>query len=175
VASLPGANAALLSSFLAAVQRFVPRYACSQSARGRPLQRLSQLRPDARWAGADHPGVITRSHVGRSRRSAAAAVRWLGRLADIGAGPDVDSDSVFAGLNRSSESVRFGLACSATGPSCSCATSVRRSGSRSLPEALARDPITGEWLVGSLAKRKIIRVTQDGTGSDFTLTAICFA
>src|SRR5712664_3598867 len=48
VAPLPGANAALLSSFLAAVQRFVPRYACSQRPRGRPLQRLSQLRPEAR-------------------------------------------------------------------------------------------------------------------------------
>src|SRR5207253_10511951 len=36
-----------------------------------------------------------------------------------------------------------------------------------LPEALAHDPITKGWLVGSLAKRKIIRLAQDGTASDF--------
>ena len=117
----------------------------------------------------DHPGVIYAVARGFALvGQPAAALRWLGRLADIGAGPDVDSDSVFAGLNSSPEFravrarlqrnraplVRGGPAFTLPDPDL-------------LPEALARDPITDEWLVGSLAKRKIIRLARNGTGSDF--------
>ena len=117
----------------------------------------------------DHPGVIYAVARGFALvGQPAAALRWLGRLADIGAGPDVDSDSVFAGLNSSPEfrAVRARLQRNRA-PLVRGAPAFTLPDPDLLPEALARDPITGEWLVGSLAKRKIIRVAQDGTGFDF--------
>ncbi len=36
-----------------------------------------------------------------------------------------------------------------------------------LPENLAHDPVTGDFFVGSTRKGKIVRVTADGTASDF--------
>ena len=117
----------------------------------------------------DHPGVVYAVARGFALvGQPAAALRWLGRLADLGAGPDVDSDSAFAGLDSSREfrAVRARLQRNRT-PVVLGAAAFSLPDADLLPEALARDPLSGEWLVGSLAKRKIIRVAQDGTGFDF--------
>ncbi len=118
---------------------------------------------------SDHPGVIYAVARGFALvGQPAAALRWLGRLADLGATRDVDSDSAFAGLEASPEFrvvrarlegnrapiIRGALAFSLPDPDL-------------LPEALAHDPITGGWLVGSLAKRKIIRLAENRPASDF--------
>jgi len=117
----------------------------------------------------DHPGVmyaVARGYalVGKP----AAALRWLGRLANLGATRDVDSDSAFAGLRASStfRAVRGRLQGNRA-PILRGALAFALPDSDLLPEALAHDPITKGWLVGSLAKRKIIRLAQDGTASDF--------
>ena len=117
----------------------------------------------------DHPGVIYAVARGYALvGQPAAALRWLGRLGDVGAGRDVDSDSAFVGLRSSSEfrAVRARLQRNRV-PVARGAPAFTLPDADLLPEALARDPITDEWLVGSLAKRKIIRLARNGTGSDF--------
>src|SRR5204863_7373635 len=163
----------LLAPALLASQASPPcsAWCLSQHARealaaGRYRDYLNYARQIAARA-SDHPGVIYAVARGFALvGQPAAALRWLGRLADIGAGPDVDSDSVFAGLNSSPEfrAVRARLQRNRA-PLVRGAPAFTLPDPDLLPEALARDPITGEWLVGSLAKRKIIRVTEDGTGS----------
>src|SRR6266699_453938 len=130
------------------------RHALDALAAGRYPEYLNYAQKLAERA-PDHPGVIYAVARGYALvGKPAAALRWLGRLANLGATRDVDSDSAFAGL-RASSTFR--------------AVRGRLEGNRApiLREALAHDPITKRWLVGSLAKRKIIRLAQDGTASDF--------
>jgi hypothetical protein len=144
------------------------RHARDALAAGRYGDYLNYARKIAGRA-SDHPGVIyavARGYglVGQPR----AALRWLGRLADLGATRDVDSDSAFAGLQASREFrvVRARLQGNRA-PIVRGALAFSLADTDLLPEALAHDPITGGWLVGSLAKRKIIRLAQDRTASDF--------
>src|SRR6266513_4130320 len=165
----------LLAPALLASQASPPcsAWCLSQHARealaaGRYRDYLNYARQIAARA-SDHPGVIYAVARGYALvGQPAAALRWLGRLADLGATRDLDSDSAFAGLEASPESrvvrarlqgnrvpiVRGALAFSLPDPDL-------------LPEALAHDPITGGWLVGSLAKRKIIRLAENRPASDF--------
>jgi len=165
----------LLAPALLASQASPPcsAWCLSQHARealaaGRYRDYLNYARQIAARASG-HPGVIYAVARGYALvGQPAAALRWLGRLADLGATRDLDSDSAFAGLEASPESrvvrarlqgnrvpiVRGALAFSLPDPDL-------------LPEALAHDPITGGWLVGSLAKRKIIRLAENRPASDF--------
>src|SRR5437773_12474289 len=70
-------------------------------AAGRYRDYLNYARQIAARA-SDHPGVIYAVARGYALvGQPAAALRWLGRLADLGAAPDVVSDSAFAGLDSS--------------------------------------------------------------------------
>src|SRR6266576_2207207 len=144
------------------------RHALDALAAGRYADYLNYAQKLAERA-PDPPGVmyaVARGYalVGKP----AAALRWLGRLANLGATRDVDSDSAFAGLRASStfRAVRGRLEGNRA-PILRGALAFALPDSDLLPEALAHDPITKGWLVGSLAKRKIIRLAQDGTASDF--------
>jgi len=139
---------------------------------GRYADYLNYARKIAQRA-PDHPGVVyavARGYalVGRP----AAALGWLNRLADLGATQDVDMDSAFAGLDTSAafRALRARLNANRA-PIVHGRPAFSLPDPDLLPEALARDPITDSWLVGSLAKRKIIRLAPNGTASDFVSDA----
>ena len=135
---------------------------------GRYADYLNYARKIAQRA-PDHPGVVyavARGYalVGRP----AAALGWLSRLADLGATQDVDMDSAFAGLDTSAafRALRARLNANRA-PIVHGTPAFSLPDPDLLPEALARDPITDSWLVGGLAKRKVIRLAPNGTTSDF--------
>ncbi len=144
------------------------RHALDALAAGRYPDYLNYAQKLAERA-PDHPGVIYAVARGYALvGKPVAALRWLRRLADLGATRDVASDSAFAGLRASStfRAVRARLQGNRA-PILRGALAFALPDSDLLPEALAHDPITKGWLVGSLAKRKIIRLAQDQTASDF--------
>src|SRR6266513_616259 len=144
------------------------RHALDALAAGRYPDYLNYAQKVAERA-PDHPGVIYAVARGYALvGKPAAALRWLRRLADLGVTRDVDSDSAFAGLRASPtfRAVRARLQGNRA-PMVRGALAFALPDSDLLPEALAHDPITKGWLVGSLAKRKIIRLAQDRTASDF--------
>jgi len=166
----------LLASALLSAQAFSPpcnalclsRRARDALAAGRYRDYLNTTRKIAGRA-SDHPGVIYAVARGYALvGEPAAALRWLGHFADLGATRDLDSDSAFAGLHAFPEFrlVRARLQHNQA-PIVRGALAFSLPDSDLLPEALAHDPITGGWFVGSLAKRKIIRLAEDGTASDF--------
>jgi len=117
----------------------------------------------------DHPGVVYAVARGYALvGQPAAALGWLSRLADLGATQDVDMDSAFAGFDTSAafRALRARLNANRA-PIVHGTPAFSLPDPNLLPEALARDPITDSWLVGSLAKRKIIRLAPNGTASDF--------
>src|SRR5204862_6354805 len=104
----------------------------------------------------DHPGVIYAVARGFALvGQPAAALRWLGRLADIGAGPDVDSDSVFAGLNSSTEfrAVRARLQRNRA-PLVRGAPASTPPDPDLPPQAPPRPPLTGARLLARLSRPK---------------------
>ena len=137
-------------------------------AAGRYADYLNYARKIAQRA-PDHPGVVYAVARGYALvGQPAAAFGWLSRLADLGATQDVDMDSAFAGLDTSAafRALRARLNANRA-PIVHGAPAFSLPDPDLLPEALARDPITDSWLVGSLAKRKIIRLAPNGTASDF--------
>ena len=137
-------------------------------AAGRYADYLNYARKIAERA-PDHPGVVYAVARGYALvRQPAAAFGWLSRLADLGATQDVDMDSAFAGLDTSAafHALRARLSANRA-PIVQGTPAFSLPDPDLLPEALARDPITDSWLVGSLAKRKIIRLAPNGTASDF--------
>ena len=117
----------------------------------------------------DHPGVIYAVATGFALVGQAdSALGWLNRLAQMGASRAPGSDSVFAALWNTSAFravqarldtnripiVRGRAAFSLPDPDL-------------LPEALAWDGAGASWIVGSLAKRRLIRVRQNASVTDF--------
>lgn len=117
----------------------------------------------------DHPGghyAVARGFALLGQSDSAFAA--LERLVDMGAAPDIAADSMFASIGtmpafhaleaefeRNAAPILRGQA----------AFSLRDADL--VPEALTWDPARRRWLIGSLAKRKIIAASDDGTSADF--------
>jgi hypothetical protein len=96
-----------------------------------------------------------------------SAYAWLSRVADLGGGQNLASDSAFASIRDAPAFRALQLRFEAN-----AAPIVRGRPAFSLPdpdllpEALAWDAKRQVWLVGSLAKRKVIRVAANGSSAD---------
>jgi hypothetical protein len=116
-----------------------------------------------------HPGTIYAMARGLALIGQAdSALVWLHRLARIGASRDLTSDSAFAALRDLQEfrTVQARLEANGT-PITLGRPAFSMPDPDLLPEALAWDSSSGTWLVGSLSKRKVIRIAPDGSATDF--------
>src|SRR2546423_9700299 len=117
----------------------------------------------------DHAGVIYAVASGFALVGQAdSALAWLDRLAQIGATRTVDSDSTFVALWSSPafHAIQTRLDANRV-PIINGKAAFRLPDPDLVPEALAWDALSGSWLVGSLSKRKVIKVRPDGSTADF--------
>ena len=140
--------------------------AAGQQAKSPEIQRLEQMLQ----AAPDHGGLWLEMATAQARAgNQIGAFRWLEKIVDSGLDFDLPDDPAFAQL-REMPGVQEVLARAAAN---------RRVVSRGrvafripekdlLPEGIAHDPETGAFFVGSLHKRKIVRIDKAGKASDFT-------
>jgi hypothetical protein len=116
----------------------------------------------------DHPGALYAVARGLALiGNLDSAIVWLERLADIGASREVTEDSAFNALRGFAEFRAVRARLEANGATLSRGkVAFTVPDPDLLPEALAFDFSTGTWLVGSLAKRKLVRITRDGSATD---------
>jgi hypothetical protein len=97
-----------------------------------------------------------------------SALAWLARLADIGGAHAVGSDSAFADLKglAAYAAVEHRLEENGT-PVTRGEPAFSVPDPDLVPEALTWDSSHRRWLIGSLAKRKVVSRTTDGTWIDF--------
>ncbi len=170
------AQALLLGPALLAVQ--APAASCNNPclleraqealAAGRYADYLRVARQFAARA-PDHPGVIYAVARGLALIGKPdSALRWLDRLAQIGASRVPASDSSFAPLWKSPAFRALQARLDANRvPILHGKTAFALPDPDLLPEAMAWDPSTASWIVGSLAERKLIRVRPDGATTNF--------
>lgn len=127
---------------------------------------------NARWVATrapDHPGAIYAVASGFALLGQEdSALVWLDRLAQIGASRAPALDSTFVALWSSPafRAIQARLDANRR-PIIPGRAAFSLPDPDLVPEALAWDPSTGSWLVGSLAKRKVVRVRPDGAATDF--------
>src|SRR5256885_289378 len=117
----------------------------------------------------DHAGVIYAVASGFALLGQVdSALAWLDRLARIGATRAAASDSTFVALWSSPafHAIQTRLDANRV-PIINGKAAFQLPDPDLLPEALAWDALSGSWLVGSLSKRKVIRVRPDGSATDF--------
>lgn len=135
---------------------------------GHPADFLMHARQIATRA-PDHPGVIYAVASGFALLGHAdSALPWLDRLAQIGASRAPALDSTFAALWNSPafRAIQARLDANRV-PIFNGRAAFSLPDPDLVPEALAWDPSSRSWLVGSLSKRKLIKVQPDGTATDF--------
>jgi hypothetical protein len=116
----------------------------------------------------DHPGALYAVARGLALvDSLDSATVWLNRLADVGASREVAEDSAFIALRGLPEFRAVQARLDANGATISRGKSAFAIPDPDLlPEALAFDFSTSTWLVGSLSKRKLVRIRRDGSATD---------
>jgi hypothetical protein len=117
----------------------------------------------------DHPGVIYAVASGFGLLGQTdSALSWLDRLAQLGASRAPATDSAFAALWNGPRfrAIQARLDLNRT-PIVQGTAAFSLPDPDLIPEALAWDPIGRTWLVGSMSKRKLIRLRLDGTATDF--------
>jgi len=117
----------------------------------------------------DHAGVIYAVSSGFALVGQAdSALAWLDRFARIGASRAAASDSTFVALWNSPafHAIQTRLDANRV-PIINGKAAFRLPDPDLVPEALAWDSLSRSWLVGSLSKRKVIRVRPDGSATDF--------
>ena len=117
----------------------------------------------------DHPGAIYAVASGFALVGEAdSALAWLNRLAEIGASRAPVSDSSFAGLWTLPAFGTMQARLDANRrPVIHGKMAFQLPDPDLVPEALAWDPSSRSWFVGSLSKRKVIRVQPSGAVTDF--------
>lgn len=117
----------------------------------------------------DHPGALYAVASGLALLGHAdSALPWLDRLAQLGASRAPALDSTFAALWNAPafRAIQARLDANRL-PIVHGKAAFPLPDPDLVPEALAWDPSSGSWLVGSLSKRKLIRVRPDGAATDF--------
>jgi DNA-binding beta-propeller fold protein YncE len=117
-----------------------------------------------------HGGVMYRLAQALARAGQAdEAVLWVKSALDQGLDLDL-GDAAFASL-REREDWKEQLArTDAVKPVATSRLAFRISDPELIPEGIAWDPKTGDFFVGSLYKKKIVRVDREGRARDFTTT-----
>ena len=96
------------------------------------------------------------------------ALRWLWKVVDLQQGFDPSTDEAFKSLRTQPEFKRLAADVNRSNPSVNrsrVAFSIPENDL--MPEGMAYDPVGKEFYVGSIYKRKIIRITADGRHIDF--------
>lgn len=117
----------------------------------------------------DHPGghyAVARAFALLGQSDSAFAA--LERLLNLGAAPDITADSVFAPISTAPafHALEAEFERNAT-PILRGQALFSLPDADLVPEALTWDPERRRWLIGSLAKRKIIAANDEGTSADF--------
>ena len=97
------------------------------------------------------------------------AVRWLEGALDQGLDLDL-ADPAFQSLSTRSDFAALQIKTIGVGPVSTSRMAFRIGDPELIPEGIAWDEKTGDFFVGSLFRRKIVRVGPDGRVSDFART-----
>lgn len=142
----------------------------SLPAAGQPanseIQRLEQMLQ----AAPDHGGLWLAMATAQAKAgNKAEALRWLEKAVGRGLDFDLPDDAAFAQLRETPEMKALLDRAAANRRVVSRGRVAFRLPEKDLiPEGIAHDPETGAFFVGSLHKRKIVRIDKAGKASDFT-------
>lgn len=120
-------------------------------------------------ASPDHGGLwIAMATAQAKAGNKAEALKWLEKAVDRGLDFDLPDDPAFTSLRESPELKVLMARAEANRRTVSRSKVAFRLPEKDLiPEGIAYDPETGAFFVGSLYKRKIVRVDKAGKASDF--------
>ena len=121
-------------------------------------------------ASPDHGGLwIAMATAQAKAGNKAEALKWLEKAVARGLDFDLPEDPAFASLRETPEMKALIARIAANGRTVSRSRVAFRIPEKDLiPEGIAHDPETGAFFVGSIYKRKIVRVDKAGKASDFT-------
>ena len=131
--------------------------------------RISRLEDELRIA-PDHGGVLFRLARERALQGdAAGSVRDLGLAVATGLDFEIEVESAFLPLrNRRDFMDVLDRALDQRLVVHSSSVAFRVNESDLIPEGLAHDPVSGDFFLGSINRRKIVRIGPDGKARDFT-------
>lgn len=143
----------------------------AEAAAARDYPRAVERLRDAERFSPGHPFVLRALARMQARAGAlAAAESTLARLATVGAADSLEADSALAPLvARPGWGALRARLRAAAAPVVRSDTAAVVPDPDLIPESVAHDAGDGAFYVGSLARRKVVRVTRGGT-SDFTTT-----
>jgi sugar lactone lactonase YvrE len=125
------------------------------------LEKILDASPDN--GGIYYQLAVVEAKAGRH----ADAIRWLERAVALGYDFDLSREAAFAPLKKFESYRELAHRLSLVAPARSSSLAFRISERDLVPEGIAWDPVTREFYVGSLAKKKIVRVSPDGSARDF--------
>jgi sugar lactone lactonase YvrE len=140
--------------------------AAGQHAKSAEIQRFEQMLQ----AAPDHGGVWLGMATAQAKAgNKAEALRWLEKAVSRGLDFDLPDDAALAQLRESPEMKELLARAAANRRVVSRGRVAFRIPEKDLiPEGIAHDPETDAYYVGSLHKRKIVRIDKAGKASDFT-------
>lgn len=121
-------------------------------------------------ASPDHGGVwIAMATAHAKAGNKAEALKWLEKAVARGLDIDLPEDPAFAALRETPEMKALIARITANQRTVSRSKVAFRIPDKELiPEGIAHDPESGSFFVGSIYKRKIVRIDKAGKASDFT-------
>lgn len=131
--------------------------------------RISRLEDELR-AAPDHGGVLFRLARERALQGdAAGSIRDLGLAVATGLDLEIEAESAFLPLRNRRDFMDLLDRALDQRVVVRASTVAFRAAERDLiPEGLAHDPVSGDFFLGSIHKRKIVRIGPDGKSRDFT-------
>jgi sugar lactone lactonase YvrE len=153
----------LASSFVLALSLLGEAAARAEEAPAARIERLEKILSNS----PDNGGVMYRLAVVEARAGRHAdAIRWLERAAATGYDFDITKEPAFAAL-RKFEPFQEVARRQAKPPTHTSAPAFRIPEPDLIPEGIAWDSVGGSFYVGSLYKKKIVRVGPEGAPRDF--------
>jgi sugar lactone lactonase YvrE len=157
----PSLSHSILAGALFALRAAAPTPDPGAAARIERLEKMLSSAPD--HGGLMFELAVAEAGSGRN----ADAIRWLEKAVSLGYEFDLAGDARFSRLKKF-EPFRELAARLATRPPQRGSTLAFRIAERDLiPEGIAWDPVGRRFYLGSLFKKKIVRVGPDGAASDF--------
>jgi hypothetical protein len=141
--------------------------ACGAAAQEQTPDRVARLRTMVAQA-PDDPGLQWELSVALARKNDPEAAVWVGRLLDLDLDVDLD-EKAFDGLRSTPPFAALARRAKKTRVASRRSEVLFTVPDRDLvPEGLAYDPVEDAYYLGSVAKRKVVRVGRDRAVRDFT-------
>ena len=125
------------------------------------LEKTLDVSPDN--GGIQYELAVAEARVGRH----ADAIRWLEKAVSLGYDFDLAREPAFASLKRFEPYRELAHRLSLVTPVRSSELAFRIAEPDLVPEGIAYDPVSRAFFVGSLYKKKILRIGADGVASEF--------